>query len=67
MEFKNSDLVIVINDYVHSERDRNVLKRRYVDGIKFEPLAEEFDLSVRQVKNIIYKNEKSIFKHLERG
>lgn len=67
MEFKNSDLVIVINDYVHSERDRNVLKRRYVDGIKFEPLAEEFDLSVRQVKNIIYKHEKSIFKHLERG
>lgn len=67
MEFKNSDLVIVINDYVHSERDRNVLKRRYIDGIKFEPLAEEFDLSVRQVKNIIYKHEKSIFKHLEKG
>lgn len=67
MEFKNSDLVIVINDYVHSERDRNVLKRRYVDGIKFEPLAEEFDLSVRQVKNIIYKHEKSIFNHLEKG
>jgi DNA-directed RNA polymerase specialized sigma24 family protein len=67
MEFKNSDLLIVINDYVHSERDRNVLKRRYVDGVKFESLAEEFDLSVRQVKNIIYKHEKSIFKHLEKG
>lgn len=67
IDYSNQHINLIIDDYIHSERDRQILKRRYIDGIKFEPLAEEFDLSVRQVKNIIYKHEKSIFKHLERG
>lgn len=40
------------------------MKRRLIDGVYFEPLAEEFDLSVRQVKNIVYKGEDIIFKHM---
>lgn len=51
----------LIDEYVFKERDRAILKRRLLDGICYEPLAEEFDLSVRQVKNIVYKNEKRIF------
>lgn len=30
----------------------------------YEPLAEEFDLSVQQVKNIIYKSQYQLFKHI---
>lgn len=41
------------------------MKRRYIDGILQEALAEEFNISVRQVQNIIYKNENIIFKHLK--
>ena len=63
-EYKNSDVIAVIDEYVHSERDRAILKRRFCDGICFEPLAEEFDLSVRQIQNIIYKYQFRIFKHL---
>ena len=29
----------------NSERDRAILKRRLLDGVCYEPLAEEFDLS----------------------
>ncbi len=47
-----------------AERDRKILIRRIVDGIHYEPLAEEFDLSVRHTKNIVYKWEKKIFKHI---
>lgn len=64
IEYKNSDIANLIDEYVHSERDRAILKRRYIDGICYEPLAEEFDLSVRQIKNIIYKEEQNVFKHL---
>ena len=53
----------LINDWIFSERDRKLMKRRWIDGICFEPLAEEFDLSVRQTQNIVYKCEKIIFKH----
>lgn len=48
----------------NAERDRKILKRRLIDGICYEPLAEEFELSVPQVKRIIYKGEEKIFKHI---
>jgi len=38
-----------------AERNRAILKRRLLDGICYEPLAEEFDMSPRQVRNIVYK------------
>jgi len=64
MEYTNTQISKVIDDYIHSERDRALLKRRYIDGVCFEPLAEEFGLSVRQTKNIVYKYESILFKHL---
>jgi len=65
MEYSNSDISRIIDEYIHNERDRKILKRRYCDGVCYEPLAEEFDLSVRQIKNIIYKEESKIFKHIK--
>lgn len=55
IEYKNSQISEVIDEYIHNKRDRDILRRRLVDGIRYEQLAEEFDLSVRQVKNIVYK------------
>jgi DNA-directed RNA polymerase specialized sigma24 family protein len=54
----------IIEEWIHSERDRGILVRRLIDGITFERLAEEFDMSVRQIKNIVYKAEQEIFLHL---
>lgn len=65
IEYTNSQISAVIDEHIHSQRDRLILKRRLVDGIFFEPLAEEFDLSVRQVKNIVYKGTEIILKHLK--
>lgn len=63
-EYTNPHIRKVIDDYIHNERDRKILVRRFIDGVCYEPLAEEFDLSVRQVKNIVYKYESIIFGHL---
>lgn len=49
----------------NSERDRAILKRRLLGGVCYEPLAEEFDLSVRQIKNIVYRSETRLFKHIK--
>lgn len=65
MEYTNSQIEYVIDEYIHSERDRQLLKRRYIDGVVFEQLAEEFNLSVRQAKNIVYMHEMVLFKHLD--
>ena len=64
MDYTNSRITEIIAEYIHSERDRKILRRRLIDGICLEPLAEEFDMSVSQIKRIIYKYEKVIFRHI---
>ena len=60
-----------IEDAVHNyiigrnaERDRRVVLRRLIDGITYETLAEEFDMSDRQIKRIVYKAVDKISKKL---
>ena len=56
----------LIDEWIFSEHDRKILKRRLLDGVCYEPLAEEFDLSVRHVKSIVYKSQEKLFKHMPR-
>lgn len=65
-EYFNSEMLKVIEETVHSERDRLLLKRRFIDGICIEPLSEELDLSPRQVQRIIGKYEPTLYKYLKR-
>lgn len=60
-----SEVSHLIDEWIFNERDRAILKRRLLDSICYEPLAEEFDLSVRQIRNIVYKCEKKVFKHIK--
>ncbi len=62
-----SELDSLISEWIigkNAERDRAILRRRLFDGITFEKLSEEFGLSVRQTKAIVYKCEEKVFKHL---
>jgi len=47
----------------NAERDRKILARRLIDGITYERLAEEFELSVRYTKEIVYRREIKLFRH----
>ena len=60
----NSEIEHLIDEWIHSERDRRILKRRLIDGICYEPLADEMGMSVRRIKDIISKAEAKLFKHL---
>lgn len=65
MNLSRSEMEHFIDEWIFSERDRRILKRRLLDGICYEPLAEEFDLSVRQVKTIVYKQQKIVYQKIE--
>lgn len=54
----------LIDQYIFSERDRALLKRRLLDGIVFEALAEEFYLSTVQTKKIVYKAIERLSKYV---
>lgn len=62
-EISCSQMAHLIDEWIPNERDRRILKRRMIDGICFEPLADEFDLSVRRVKAIVYRWQRVIFRH----
>ena len=64
MEYSNSQIRELITEYIHSERDRKILERRLIDGITFERLAEEFEMSPRQIRSITHKQEEILFKHI---
>ena len=64
VNISRSDLTTVIDEWILNERNRNILKRRLIDGITYESLAEEFDLSTWQVKHICYKEIDHIKKHI---
>ncbi len=60
----NSEIDHLISEYIHSQRDREVLHLRLVDGLTYEKIADKMDMSVRQIKNIVYRAEVKLFKHL---
>lgn len=63
-DLSRSEWENLIDEYIFKERDRAILKRRLLDGVCFEPLAEEFDLSVQQTKTIVYKATEKLIKHI---
>lgn len=63
-DYSRTELTEAIDEWILNEKHRAILKRRLIDGICFEPLAEEFDMSVRQIKRIVYKAQETLFRHL---
>lgn len=63
-DYTNSQICALIDEHIHSDRDRRILKRRLCDGIVYEALAEEFDMSDSQIRRIIYKLQDKLFRYL---
>ncbi len=59
--YKNSDIKDAIEEYIHSDRDRVILMMRFVDGKTYEGIAENVDMSPRQIQNIVKRHEKILF------
>lgn len=53
-----------VNMHLNAERNRAILKRRLIDGLTHEQLAEEFGLSAISIQKILYKYEQVVFNHL---
>jgi hypothetical protein len=54
----------LIYEWVHNEMDRRMLTRYLLDGIRLEPLAEEFDLSTVQCQKRVDLAKKQLFQHI---
>ncbi len=54
----------LIDEWIFSERDRQILKRRLLDGCLFKEIADEFNITERRAKAIVYKCQDRLFKHI---
>ena len=65
IEYSNTQIASIIDEYIHNDLYRKILKSRYIDGLTYEAIAELYDRSVRNIKNIVKKYEIVVFKKLE--
>ena len=63
-EYRNSQISELIDEHVHSERDRRIMKSRYIDGLAFKELEEAYNLSERRIKAICYREFEKLAKFL---
>lgn len=53
--YKNTEIIALINDYIHSKRDREIIIDRLVDGCSIKELSAKYNLTERQIQRIIKK------------
>jgi Mor family transcriptional regulator len=49
----NSEMSAFIDEYCSSKRNRGILKDRFIDGLRVWEIADKYELSERQINNII--------------
>lgn len=50
--YKNSDMCRAIEEYVHNQRHRELLRLRYCEGMTYEEIAEVVSFSPQHVRHI---------------
>ena len=55
----------IIDRWIFDEMTRKILKRKLLDNITFERLAEELDVSAKTVKNKFYSGMQKVVIHME--
>lgn len=66
MDITREELERLIDQYILSELYRAIVKRKLLDNIPYEPLAEEFDMSARQCKRIVYRSKEILFRNIQK-
>lgn len=51
----NSELAEMIGEHIHSERDRQILKLKLIDGYTYEKIAEIYEMSPRYIRSLVKK------------
>lgn len=67
-DYTVDELNHAINQWIRGRnalRNREIFRMSFIDGIPQEQIAEQFDMSTRQIQNIIYACQNQLFPHLK--
>lgn len=55
VELTNSELAEMISEHIHSERDRQIMRMKLIDGLTYEKIAENMEMSPRYIRALVKK------------
>lgn len=53
IELPNTEIERRISEYIHSERDRKIMRLRLIDGLTYERIAEALEMSPRYIRALV--------------
>lgn len=59
-----SKLSEVINEYIHNARNKDICRRKILEGEGYRMIAFDHELTIRQCKNIVRQTRRIIYDHL---
>ena len=51
----NSEISRRINENIHSERNRQIMRMKLIDGLTYEKIAEAVEMSPRYVRTLVHR------------
>jgi AraC-like DNA-binding protein len=64
-DISRSEWENLIDEWIFDETHRKMLKRNLLDGRTYEQIAEQFEMSSRQVARLIPKLQDKLFKRIK--
>lgn len=64
IKYTNSEIRYLIEEHLHSKREREIAVVRLIDGLTIEQLAEQFDMSPRHMQRIVNRIQTILFLRL---
>lgn len=65
-DYLNSEMSAAIDEVVHNELYRRILKMRLLDGMTYEHIAETVDRSPRQIASIMSRFTGKLYLYLKK-
>lgn len=59
--YSNFRLREIVEEYIHSERNRRILIEKFCNKKTIEQIAEKYELSVSQVKRVVTRDGITVF------
>lgn len=64
MDYTNSQIRDLIAEHIHNADDRKMLLLRLVDGMTFEQIGFEMQMTTKTVRLRIHRGEETLFRHI---
>lgn len=65
-DYLNSEMSAAIDEIVHKELYRRILKMRLLDGMTYDQISGVVDRSPRQIANIMSRFTGKLYSHLKK-